>query len=91
MSPMQLPANDKDGGDDGDNHFNHDDVDHYDDHGDDLGQVVILSDPFNCNTLAVKAAHHPHCPTERICQKKHAQDNDNRAWDDLVESPIIMM
>ena len=42
----------------------------------DLGQVVILSDPFNCNTLAVKAAHHPHCPTERQGQRKHAKDND---------------
>ena len=68
VSPKQLPANDNDDEDDGDNHHNHDDVDHYDDHGD-LGQVVILSDPLNCNTLAVKAAHHPHCPTERIYQK----------------------
>ena len=68
MSPKQLPVNDKDGRD---NHCNHDDVDHYDDHGDDLGQVVILSDPLNCNTLAVQATHHPHCPTERFCQKKN--------------------
>ena len=72
VSPKQLPANDIDGRD---NHRNHDNVEHYDDH-DDLGQVVILSDPFNCNTLAVKAAHHPHCPTERQGQRKHAKDND---------------
>ena len=88
--------NDKDDKDDDDedNRCNHDDVDHYDDNGD-LGQVVILSDPFNCNTLAVKAAHHPHCPTEKNLSKKDAKDNvndnDNRARDDLVESPIIMM
>ena len=76
MSPKQLPVNDKDDDDDDDdddhrdNRRNHDNVDQYDDNGD-LGQVVILSDPLNCNTLAVQATHHPHCPTERFCQKKN--------------------
>ena len=76
MSPKQLPANDKDDdndddvgdGDDDDDDDDDDDVDeddcNHDDDDVDLGQVVVLADPFNCNALAVQVAHHPHCPTD---------------------------
>ena len=74
VSPNQLPANDNDDDNDNDVNVNVDDGDdddvdeddcNHDDDDVDLGQVIVLADPFNCNALAVQVAHHPHCPTGR--------------------------